>query len=118
MLLVADESVEAPVVDNLRAAGYAVLAVASECPGAVDERVLALAERRGAILITNDKDFAHLAFLQRSARQGIVLIRLPRWRSAGKATRTLAVVRELGANLRRHMTVIEAMGVRRRRLPT
>ena len=117
MRLIGDESVEAPVIERLCAAGHDVVSIAEACPGAPDERVLALAEDHGAILITNDKDFAHLAFLQQLAREGIVLVRLTRARSAAKATRLVAVVSEFGDRLRRHMTVIEAGGVRRRKLP-
>ena len=45
-------------------------------------RASALAEDR--ILLTNDKDFAELTFLQQKAAAGIVLIRLPRLRGPEK----------------------------------
>ena len=72
-------------------------------------------ERR--ILVTNDKDFAELAFLQRSASAGIVLIRLPRSSSKAKASRVLAVIAAQADRLAGAMTVIEERAIRRRPLP-
>jgi hypothetical protein len=40
MLIVADESVDAPIVAALRAAGYAVRAIAETSPSAADEIIL------------------------------------------------------------------------------
>ena len=117
MQLLADESIEAQVIDRLRAAGHDVIAISEIDAGADDGQVLRRAEKGGFILVTNDKDFAHLAFLQQQAKRGILLVRLPRSRAAIKAERVVAVVRQFGERLRRHMTVVEEMSVRRRRLP-
>ena len=88
MRLLADESVEAPVCQMLRAQGHDVVAIDEEDPGAEDEAVLARATSEGRVLVTNDKDFAELAFLQRRASSGILLVRLPRFHSDSKATRS------------------------------
>ncbi len=82
MRLLGDESVEAQVIDCLRAAGHDVIAITEIDPGAPDAHVLTRAEQGGFVLVTNDKDFAHLAFLQQQAKQGILLVRLPRFRAA------------------------------------
>jgi predicted nuclease of predicted toxin-antitoxin system len=74
MRLMADESVEAPVVQGLRTAGFDVIAIAEVSSGDRDERVLGLAESQGAILITNDKDFAHLALDARGAANGLFVL--------------------------------------------
>ena len=86
MRFLADESVERPVVVRLRNAGYDVSYVSETQPGAPDDNVLRQASRELRILVTNDKDFGTLAFLQRRASAGVVLLRLPRWRSQWKAT--------------------------------
>ena len=117
MRLFADESVEGLVTIALRAAGHQVTAAADVCPGASDESVLAFAERTDAVLVTNDKDFAQHAFLQQQARRGIVLVRLPRWRSKEKAARVVQAIADASSGLRRHMLVIEESTIRRRRLP-
>ncbi|MBX3467493.1 MAG: DUF5615 family PIN-like protein [Planctomycetes bacterium] len=81
MRFLADESVESAVVFALRAAGHDVEAVAERCPGSEDAAVLASASAEYGVLVTNDKDFASLAFLQGQASAGIVLVRLPTARS-------------------------------------
>lgn len=58
MRLLANENVEQPVVDALRAAGHDVTCVGEAAPGARDEQVLHLANVEGRLLLTNDKDFA------------------------------------------------------------
>jgi predicted nuclease of predicted toxin-antitoxin system len=114
MRFLADESVEWPLVDRLRQEGYEVDYVTEDCRGAEDPAVLELAAERHCILITNDKDFAELAFLQKQANEGIVLLRLARLRSATKAERVLDVLRELRERLSAAMTVIEEHAARRR----
>ena len=89
MRFLADESVERPVVIRLRDAGYDVSYVSEAHPGAPDDIVLDQATRELRILLTNDKDFGTLAFLQRRASAGVVLLRLPRWRSDRKGVRLL-----------------------------
>jgi predicted RNA binding protein YcfA (HicA-like mRNA interferase family) len=83
--LLADESVERPVIEALRAEGHDVASVDEDDPGSDDSRVLARSARERRVLVTNDADFAALAFLRREASAGIVLVRLPRNRSAFKA---------------------------------
>lgn len=117
MRFLADESVEAPVVDALRLAGHDVLAVSDVSPGVDDATVLARAQTDRRILVTNDKDFASLAFLQGQASVGIVLVRLGSLRSAVKAARLVEVANDVGAALENVMTVVEADSVRRRPFP-
>ena len=45
-------------------------------PGATDNVVLKLANERGAVLVTEDKDFGELVFRQRLVHAGVILIRL------------------------------------------
>ena len=65
MRFLADESLEAPIIDSLRGAGHDVEAIAEDDPGAEDPYVLRRAARSRRILLTNDKDFAELAFPDR-----------------------------------------------------
>jgi predicted nuclease of predicted toxin-antitoxin system len=117
MKLLADESIESAVERVLRDEGHDLVSIAEENPGAEDRNVLARATREGRILLTNDKDFAELAFLQRTATEGIVLVRLPRSRAAAKAKRVAEVARGQGRALERAMTVVELHAMRRRPLP-
>lgn len=76
MNLLADESVDQPVVDRLRAEGHAVLSIAEMEPSISDEAVLTLANQRGAGLLTADKDFGELVFRQGRVSAGVLLLRL------------------------------------------
>ncbi|MCK6553522.1 DUF5615 family PIN-like protein [Candidatus Binatia bacterium] len=117
MKLLADESIESAIERTLRDAGHDLVSIAKESPGAEDREVLSRARRERRILLTNDKDFAEIAFRQRTASAGIVLVRLPRLRAVVKARRIAEVVREQGRSLWKTMTVVEAHAIRRRPLP-
>lgn len=117
MRFLADESLEVLVVSSLRDEGFDVASIREESPGMEDQDVLGRADREGRILVTNDKDFAELAFLQRQSSGGIVLLRLSRWRSPEKAKRLREAVREQGQKLRGVMTVVQERALRRRPLP-
>ena len=57
MNLLADESMDKPIVEQLRQDGHDVLYVAEMEPGISDEVVLQRANEHQALLITEDKDF-------------------------------------------------------------
>ncbi|MBF8278004.1 MAG: hypothetical protein HW390_3077 [Candidatus Brocadiaceae bacterium] len=76
MNCLADESVDRQIVERLRQDGYLVWYVAEMEPGISDGNVLDLANRGGYLLITADKDFGELVFLQQRLMSGIILIRL------------------------------------------
>jgi predicted nuclease of predicted toxin-antitoxin system len=55
---------------------YEVYDIASSERGAIDERVLEVARRRNAMLVTADKDFGELVFRRKRLSTGVLLIRL------------------------------------------
>jgi predicted nuclease of predicted toxin-antitoxin system len=57
---VADESVDHPIVLELRKVGHRVLAIAEVAAQSRDADVLRLAKELDAVLLTNDKDFGEL----------------------------------------------------------
>ena len=71
MKLVADESVDFPIIEALRTAGHDVLAVIELAPGINDETVLELANQRQALLLTADKDFGELVHRLRRIHRGV-----------------------------------------------
>ena len=75
-LLVADESVDYPIVKQLRIAGFTVYAVAEQEPSIDDKSVLATAQSQNALLLTEDKDFGELVFRMNLSHCGILLIRI------------------------------------------
>jgi len=62
-LLLVNENFPAPAARSLRAAGFDVLAVAEDMPGATDRVVLEHARELGRWLITFDRDYGELVFL-------------------------------------------------------
>ena len=76
MNLLADESVDQPIVVRLRQDGHMVTYVADMDPGIDDGAVLHRAKQRGALLITADKDFGELVFRMGQIHTGVVLLRL------------------------------------------
>jgi len=89
MRLVADESVEAFIVNALRAAGRQVYDIADTTPGIKDTDVLGLAFERGEVLLTDDKDFGELAFLHNQPHRGVILMRLHGTRPRDKSSRVV-----------------------------
>ncbi len=76
MKFVADESVDQPIVEQLRSDGHQVLAIAELNPSVSDEYVLNQANTEDAILITADTDFGELVYRRRQLSSGVLLLRL------------------------------------------
>ncbi|HEX2165165.1 MAG TPA: DUF5615 family PIN-like protein [Thermoanaerobaculia bacterium] len=118
MRFLADQNVEQPVVTRLREAGHDVCQLAETLPvRAVDEQVLRQAREQLRILVTNDKDFGELTFLQGEAAAGVVLLRMPSADSRRKAERALRAVVLFGERLNGSMVVVTEKAIRRRTFP-
>lgn len=76
MNLLADESMERQVVEQLHQEGHLVLYVPEMAPSITDDEVLHEANVRGALLATADKDFGELVFRQGRVHAGVLLVRL------------------------------------------
>ena len=76
MNLLADESVERPIVLRLQADGHQVMSIAETQAGMSDDVVLDAANASSSLLLTEDKDFGELVFRLGRIHQGVVLIRL------------------------------------------
>jgi predicted nuclease of predicted toxin-antitoxin system len=112
MKLVADESVDLPIIVALRAAGHEVLAVIELAPGISDETVLALANDHRDLLLTVDKDFGELVYRLRRVHWGVVLIRLAGLDPHQKALLVERVFQHRGPELSGSFTVISPTLVR------
>ncbi len=75
MRFVADEGVEARIVERLRFEGHDVDYVAELAPGITDDEVLDLSNAGQRVLITVDKDFGELVFRLRRLAAGVLLLR-------------------------------------------
>jgi len=94
MNIVADESVDAEVVQGSRQDGHCVTYIAEVSPTATDDAVLAEATRQKAILVTADKDFGDQIYRQRKPHAGVVLLRLAGLANARKSTLARVVFRD------------------------
>jgi len=99
LILLCDEGVDHPIVEQLRRDGFEVLYVAEMSPGIPDEEVLAEANQRRALLITADKDFGELVFRQGKIATGVLLLRLAGRTEEEKIIAVSAVLREHGAEM-------------------
>ena len=77
MKFLLDENIDARLLPFLLDLGHDVTSVAKDyLYGLLDEDVLALAHQEQRILLTNDRDFGELIFLQGLPHSGILLFRL------------------------------------------
>ncbi len=76
MKLLADECIEASIVQALRSNGFTVEHVSETMRGSSDIEILAAAKREEAILLTSDKDFGEIVYRQGRATNGVILLRL------------------------------------------
>ena len=72
----ADVNIEKRIIDFLRGAGFDVLWIPDYDCHLDDVALLKLAFDENRIIITNDKDFGELNFLQRKPSVGIILFRI------------------------------------------
>ena len=116
MNLLADESIDKPIVDRLRQDGHSVLYIAEFSPSIDDDTVLQRANQNGALLITADKDFGELVFRQKRIHVGVVLVRLANVPSQAKARIVSTVFARHGNELLNAFSVISPERVRIRRV--
>jgi predicted nuclease of predicted toxin-antitoxin system len=82
--LLADENIDAAIVDWLRSQGHDVLFAAESRSGSPDAEILRLSREESCILITADVDFGELTVRRREAAAGVVLLRLRARLEAGR----------------------------------
>jgi predicted nuclease of predicted toxin-antitoxin system len=115
MILLADESIDGPIVERLRQDGHDTTYVAELAPSISDDDVLREANSRSALLLTEDKDFGELVYRLGRVHAGIVLVRLAGLPAAAKADTVAKVLQDHAAELPGAFTVIAPGAVRIRR---
>ena len=70
----ADENVPLHAVRRLARSGIDIESASSVLPGVADEDVLAYATRNGQVVVSFDKDFGRLVFVERLVPPGVVLL--------------------------------------------
>lgn len=103
-----DESADFRLASYLIDRGHDVAVISRDYPGALaDQEVLSLAERQGRTLITNDRGFGELIFLQRLPHSGAILFRLRTTSLAAKLARLEFVLAHYGDRLNSFIVVTD-----------
>lgn len=117
MNFVVDESVERRICLRLEQLGHEVWDVCTHAAGVSDLEVLALARKHNAILVTADKDFGDLVYINQEDVRGVVLLRLQGVPLSIMAERVVAAIEGHLADLDRHFLVVTMRQIRIRPLP-
>lgn len=115
MKILADENIEAEIVDAHRLAGHSVSDIKATAPGIEDSDVLRIAADHGAVLLTNDKDFGELIYRDHFVSKGVILLRFGKLEMAERTDLLLGVLAERKVEMNGAFTVITTTGVRIRR---
>ena len=99
MRWLADECVDAALVDALRASGHDVSYIAESASGVTDTEALGLAQTENRLFLTEDKDFGELVFRFRLPAPGLVLLRIDPMRPEIKWRRLEAAIAQIGEGL-------------------
>jgi predicted nuclease of predicted toxin-antitoxin system len=109
---IADVNVEKPLIDYLNEIGYDVTWVADYDCEMLDKDLLRLSKRERRILLTNDKDFGELIYLQKSISAGVILFRVRGQRVEEKKRLIKKLIDQHGNKLSRHFIVITEKKIR------
>lgn len=111
-----DECVGGGLVRDLRATGHDVIYMAEVAPAVTDSEVMAMAQREGRLLLTEDKDFGDLVFHRGEQVPGLILLRMDTAMHSLKIGRLQAAIERFGDSLAGRYTTIEAARFRSRPL--
>ena len=113
----ADESCDFAVVRVLRADGYDVLAVSESTQRSVDRELINLASDENRVLLTEDKDFGWLVFVNQVATAGVILIRFLGNRREALVRTVRLLIQEKADEIQGAFVVIQPGHVRISRKP-
>jgi predicted nuclease of predicted toxin-antitoxin system len=108
----ADVNVEKAIVDFLLENKYEVGWIPDYNCDMLDEDLLNLANAEKRILITNDKNFGELTFLQKRISAGIILIRVRGQKAADKVKLISKLLQNYSDKVLNHFVVITENKIR------
>ena len=115
-LYIADENLDRNLVFALRGEGIQVISIFEDHRGVSDTKVIEIANKNDAVIITEDKDFGELTYRFKIKNRGIVLIRLSGLPNDEKIRIIKEVVSEYGDRLYGHFTLVKPDSIRIRKL--
>jgi predicted nuclease of predicted toxin-antitoxin system len=75
-LIIADESVDARIVQGLIDGGFSIYSITKESPGITDTQIIGIAVEKKGFIITEDKDFGDELVFKRVQNIGSLLLRI------------------------------------------
>lgn len=112
--LLLDENIGWVVIGELRAHGHNVKSVLEEDAGANDVTVLELARREKRILVTLDRDFGRLIFVQSHRHAGVIFLRLGKDSPEHIVVALVSLFKAHGSTLRGKFVTITEGNIRMR----
>jgi|SRR5208283_3845253 len=103
---VADVNIEKAIVDLLREKGFDIKWVTEFNPAMNDPALLRMATAQKRILLTNDKDFGEMVFLQKKLSHGTILLRVKGQQSNLKVRLVGRLIERHGDKLAGHFVVV------------
>lgn len=98
MRRLADENLDARIVELPRDSGHHLEEIRGERAGSADDAVLALARRSGRVLLTRDKEFGELVVRHGQRSVGVVFVC---YRHGDLRTKAEAILRVVSASVGR-----------------
>jgi predicted nuclease of predicted toxin-antitoxin system len=108
----ADECVARAIVEGLVQRGLDVIDAKEVCRGESDERVLALAEAVGRVVITHDWGFGEMAIRHGRAAAGVIVLSLYALSAGARERFAVDKVAEIAEQSTGCLTIIEPWRVR------
>ena len=114
MKIVADECLDYGIIRSLRENGVIVYSISEEIASIKDTNVLEIANEKGWILVTEDRDFGELVFRLNQAHHGIVYVKVKGLERKVKVERVVSIILGHYEQLQNAFTVItnEKMKIR------
>ncbi len=117
MNILADECCPAYLVEALREDGHNVEYIAETAPSTADSDVLETSLDQQRFLLTEDRDFCELIFLNNRPAYAVVLLRIHPLKRVERINRARDVFRSLPSELVGKMTTVTLTNTRSRSLP-
>lgn len=116
MNVIVDECCPPSVAEGLRQDGHDVIYIAEITAGASDRSILSRGLDEKRIIVTEDRDFCELVFLNRLQTYGIVLVRINPTQRKEKARRVRELFSKHESELLYAMTTLTLKNIRIRPL--
>lgn len=114
--ILADESVDFRIVNQLANKGFEVISVLQNYQGILDKEVLKLARQYNALLLTEDSDFGEWIFAHRERAVGVIFLRYKSGEYINISHSLLKVLNKYGASLYGKFVVITTKKIRIRQI--